>query len=154
MNSKDFDDLVRRVVQRCIKLKNKYVDEKILPIDWVCIFSQSQREYEDLVAVASTVGEVIERTESGPIFKFTHPPLTAAGKPKVLKIRIPDPNKPEGGDGDFVTDYPTFKEKYLNNKNFTLIKRERFEMIELRDTTFDVLVYFSSIPPSTLQGIS
>ena len=37
-----------------------------------------------------------------------------------------------------------FKEKYLSQKEFKLIMRENFEMIELIDPQFDVRVYFSN----------
>ena len=72
----------------------------------------------------------------------------------MFKIRQPDETRPEQGDVDFISDYRQFKSKYLDNKRFTLIKREKFEMIELKDSDFDVRVYFSSISPSKLRGIS
>lgn len=146
MYENKLDNLIQKIISECTKLKNKYMGEKDLIADWVCIFSQSDDEYQELIRQANKIGEVVESTETGLIYKF--------GKPKLLKIRIPDATRPEIGDVDFITDYKQFKNKYLDNNKFTLIKREKFEMIELKDSAFNVRVYFSSIPPSKLRGIN
>ena len=119
--------------------------------DWLHLrLFQSQKEYLELIKQASNIGKIVDETKTGPVFKFKIPFQTITGKAKVLKIRIPDKTRPERGDVDFNTNYESFKKKYLSNKNFSLIKRERFEMLELKDSSFDVLVYFSSTPPSML----
>jgi hypothetical protein len=148
------DEIIPQIVADCVRLKNKYIEEKDLAVDWVCIFSHSQDEYEELLKQARVIGELTETTPSGLIFKFIKSPQTVAGKPKIFKIRQPDITKPELGDSDFTTDYEQFKSKYLDNKKFNLIKREKFEMIELMDSKFNVRVYFSSIPPSKLRGLN
>ncbi len=153
MNLKDFEEFLQKIVADCTALKDKYVAEKSLIVGWICVFSQSDEEYKSLISLSSKIGKIIEETDSGPIYKLDIPLKTAAGIPKLLKIRKPDISKTERGDVDFNTDYPKFKSKYLDNKRFTLIKREKFEMIELKDKDFDVLVYFSSISPSKLRGI-
>ena len=72
---------------------------------------------------------------------------TVAGLLKLLKIRHPDSTRPERGDADFtVTNFVVFKKKYLSKKEFKLIKRKNFEMIELMDPEFDVRAYFSNPP--------
>lgn len=152
MTIDDFNKIIDYIVEKSVDLKNKYVKEE-LKIDYVCVFSQSQEEYDHFIGLASSLGKIAQETKTGPVFKFNSPPQTIAGKPNLLKIRIPDKTRPQGGDVDFNTDYEKFKAKYLNDKNFTLIKRENFEMIELRDEGFDVLVYFSSIPLSKQLGI-
>jgi len=138
-------NLIQNVVSRCTELKDIYVEERDLVVDWVCIFSQSEEEYQELNRLANEIGEVVETTETGLIYKF--------GEPKLLKIRMPDMTRPEIGDVDFITNYPEFKQKYLNNNRFKLIVREKFEMIELTDPEFNVRVYFSSIPPSRLRNL-
>lgn len=153
MENKDFDDLIHYIVKRCVDLKNKYVADKTLVADYICVFSHNKQECEEFIHHASFLGKIAEETKTGPIFKFYTPPKTLAGNPKVLKIRMPDDTRKEKGDVDFITDYTKFKSTYLDNKRFTLIKRERFEMIELKDSKYDVLVYFSSIPPSKLLEI-
>ena len=150
MNDNDFDTLLKDVVSKCVRLKDKHVEEKNLVIDWICVFAQSDSQYKNLVEHASQWGHVVDNTHSGPVFRFDKPLITIAGIPNVLKIRIPDPSKPELGDVDFSTDYETFKNKYLDGKHFTLITREKFEMIELRENKSEVICYFSSIPPSKL----
>lgn len=154
MTTDDFNKIIQYIIERCADLKNKYVNEDI-KADYICILSQSQDEYNKLLKHASSLGKVIDNTSTGPVFKFNSFPSTILGKPKVLKIRIPDSaTRPERGDVDFITNYGEFKSKYLDEKRFKLIRREKFEMIELRDEKFDVLVYFSSIPPSKILGIN
>jgi len=145
--------IINQIVNEAIKLKDKYVKEKDLKVNWVCVFSQSENEYKKLIKEASEIGELIEKTSSGLIYKFKSPPKTEAGDPKIFKIREYDETKTERGDADFITNYLEFKKAYLDNNRFILIPREKFEMIELKDNIFDVRVYFSSIPPSVLRDI-
>ena len=76
------------------------------------------------------------------------------GDLRLLKIRKPYPTHPERGNADFtVSDYQNFKKENLAKKNFKLIKREDFEMIELTDPDFNVRVYFSNPPTDKKFGI-
>ncbi len=149
MIASEFFKIIEYITKNCRDLKNKYINED-LKIDYVCIFSQSQKEYKELSEVASGVGKLVDETKTGPVFKFNNPPDTVIGHPKVLKIRVPDSLRPERGDVDFTSNYADFKNKYFDDNKFKLIKREKFEMLELRDPAFNVLVYFSSISPSQL----
>jgi hypothetical protein len=154
MNSNDFQGLLQTIVEKCVAFKNKYVKEKDLPIDYICVFSHSEKEFNEFLQHASTLGPIIEETKTGPVFKFTKPLQTIVGIPNVLKIRKPDLTKPQLGDVDFTTDYPNFKKEYYGQNGFSLIVREKFEMLELKDKTSDVLAYFSCVPPSKLIGVS
>jgi hypothetical protein len=153
MTRTKFNQIVEYIVSNCIRLKDKYVKEKNLDIDYICIFSQDGQEFKELVKNASSIGEKIQETKTGPVYKINREIKTRARTPKLLKIRLPDKTRPQRGDVDFITDYVQFKSDYLDNKRFKLIERQEFEMIELRDNKFNVLVYFSSIPPSKLLGI-
>lgn len=153
MTIEEFNKVIDYIVKRCFELKNKYVQEEI-EIDYICIFSQSNQEYTQFLKFARELGKIVDETKTGPVFKFNSPPQTIVGKPKLLKIRIPDPTRPQRGDVDFNTDYDNFKKKYLDNKRFKLVKSwDGFEMIELRDEEFDVLVYFSISPLSKKLGV-
>lgn len=153
MTVDNFNRIIDYIVEKCVDLKNKYVEEE-LEIDYICIFSQNQEEYDQFLELASSIGEIVDETKTGPVFNFNSPPQTLAGIPKLLKIRIPDPTRPQRGDVDFNTDYDNFKRKYLDNKSFKLTKSwDGFEMIELRDENYDVLVYFSMIPLSRTLGV-
>lgn len=146
----NFEDLVKSLVTKCISLKNRYVEEKELIADWICFFAQSEEEYQDLIRKVGAYGHVVKDTDSGPIYRLDKNIQTEAGVPKVVKVRKLDITKPELGDVDFNTKYTEFKEKYLDNKQFTLIVRDKFEMIELKEEGCDVMCYFSSVPPSSL----
>lgn len=143
------EDLIQNIVKNAEILKDKYTDKKNIPVNYVCIFCQSNEEEIDFLEYASKIGEIIKETSTGPIFKVSI--ITSAGKLQLLKIRKPDIARPERGDADFtVSDYQSFKEKYLKKPGFSLIKRENFEMIELYEKGNNVRVYFS-FPPLNKQ---
>jgi len=96
-----------------------------------------------MVEVAHQLGSVVQETPTGPVFQIK-PISTVAGALRLLKIRRPDPKRPERGDADFtVTNYDSFKNKYLGKPGFSLIKRTNMEMIELIDPSYDVIAYYS-----------
>ena len=144
MNKKDLQKIINYIIKKTLKLKDKYTQEKEIEIDYICIFSQRDKEYRDLKDIVSEIGELVWDSPTGPVYKLKVRPQTPAGKPVLLRIRIPDKTRLERGDVDFNTDYPKFKNKYLKDSHFKLIEREDYEMIELMDIDFDVRVYFSS----------
>ena len=101
------------------------------------------------------MGSVIENTPTGPLYKLHISLKTLAGHLLLLKIRQPDPTRPQRGDADFtLKNYYLFKEKYLKDvEHFKLIDRGDFEMIELGDPKFQVLSHFSNIPLTISLGI-
>lgn len=146
MTKLNLKNLVADVVRQSRELKNKYTDEIGARVNYACVFSQSDDEFDELKKCAGQIGKVIEETPSGPLFHIQSL-NTISGSLKLLKIRKPDKTRPERGDTDFtVSDYRTFKNKYISQNNFKLILREKFEMIELMDPDFNVRAYFSHPP--------
>lgn len=142
MQISELKELVLKIVDGSAKLRNKHTNEIDAPVNYACIFSQNAKEYQDLLEVSRQIGEIIEETPTGPIFKIELE--TSYGLLQLLKIRKFDDFRPELGDADFtVSNYRKFKRKHLNEEGFRLIVREKFEMIELVDKEFDVRVYFS-----------
>ena len=138
--------LVEEIVKKANDLKNKHTSEKNAPVNYACIFAQSEEQYDELLTVAKKIGSIVEETPTGPLFHI-QPLSTVAGDLRLLKIRKPDATRPELGDADFtIGNYPEFKKRYLSKTGFKLIPREKFEMIELVDTRFNVRVYFSNPP--------
>lgn len=153
MDKEDLKRIVKEIVKRAFILKNKHTDEINAPVNYACIFSQSKEEYDDLLEVAQKIGNPVKETPTGLLFQID-PLDTVAGKLKLLKIRLPDSTRPERGDADFtVSDFSDFKKKHISKKEFKLIRREDFEMIELMDSEFDVRVYFSNPPLDEQLGI-
>jgi len=147
MNVEELKTKVQSIVERARILKDKHIEYKNIPVNYACIFSQSEDEYKELLEATKKMGRAIEEMSSGFLFQIK-PLKTGSGILKLLKIRIPDVTRPEHGDADFtVPNYADFKKKYLPRKGFKLIrKREDFEMLELMDPEFDVRVYFSNPP--------
>lgn len=150
MNVEDLKNLVKSIVEKATILKNKHIEYKNTPVNYACIFSQNNEEYKELLKTTRKIGKVIQETPSGFLFHIK-PIQTISGFLKLLKIRIPDPTRPELGDADFtIPNFSEFEKKYLSKKGFKIIKKETFYMIELMDPAFDVRVYFSN-PPLDLQ---
>lgn len=154
MNLSALKLLVQQIVKQATALKDKHTAEKAAPVNYACIFSQSETEYSELLNIAKQLGKVVQETPSG--FLFVIPPLeTVAGKLQLLKIRLPDVSRPERGDADFtVSDYLQFKATNLARPGFKLIPKEGWEMIELMDSAFNVRVYFSHPPLDKQLGLT
>ena len=146
MDTKDLEIKIKNIVEKATALKNKHIDNKNTPINYACIFSQSKEEYKELLETAQKIGKVIKETPTGLLFQIK-PLETVSGVLKLLKIRIPDPTRPELGDANFtISNFPEFEKKYLSKSDFKLIQREDFKMVELMDSAFDVRAYFSNPP--------
>jgi hypothetical protein len=148
MKKSDLDTLVIYIVDQAVRAISENTDEKNLPVDYMGIFAKNDAEYDDLERLLRTLGAPGDTTAtpSGTTFLLHEPLHTSAGPLKVLKVRKPDPTRPQRGAPDFrVSNYPAFKEKYfLSGKysNFSLMVRPAYEMIELKGV--GVLVYFPS----------
>jgi len=153
MNTDNLKVMVEEIIRRANELKDKHTHESDAPVNYTCIFSQDTQEYEDLLKTAHQLGKVIKETPTGPLFHIKNI-QTVAGTLQLLKIRAPDPTRPERGDADFtIPDYPKFKKQYLKKKGFKLIQRETSEMIELMDPEFNVRAYFSNPPLDKQLGL-
>jgi hypothetical protein len=154
MNQNDFKKMIQLIVKQAINLKDQHVDEKNAPLSYVCIFSQRNDEYSELVKMAKELGKIIEETPTGLLFQIS-PMQTPAGVLQLLKIRVPDSTRPERGDADFsISNYSSFKTKYLSQQGFKLIKRKNYEMIELVDANYPVRVYFPNVPLDKELGLN
>ncbi len=150
MDTKDLKNLVKDIVAQATVLKDKYTEFKNAPVNYACIFSQSNKEYEELLKVAQKIGKVIKETSTGPLLHIK-PLKTVSGFLQLLKIRMYDPNRPERGDADFtISNFAEFEAKYLSRPNFRRMEKPNFYMLELADSNFNVRVYFSN-PPLTEQ---
>jgi hypothetical protein len=146
MDSNTLKEFVRHVVSEARALKDRHTSEPEAPVNYACIFAQSEAEYKELLKAAESLGKVVKEMSSGLLYHIENLE-TSAGVLRILKIRIPDPTRPELGDADFtVSDYPSFKKKYLSHPGFKLITRPEMEMIELMELNCPVRAYFSHPP--------
>lgn len=153
MTIDDLKRLIQDIVAQARLLSAKYTSEGNAPVNYACIFSQSQAEYKEMVHVAGQMGPVVDDTPTGPVFQIATL-FPDAGDLGLLKIRCPDPKRPQRGDADFVVlDYQKFKKTYLGKPGFALIKRQNMEMLELIDPSFDVIAYYSHPTLAEVLGI-
>lgn len=152
----DLDSLkanVTSIVARATALKDLHTSAEA-SVSYSAVFTQSDDEFEALSEDAALWGSLVQVTKTGPVFVGPEIP-TIAGPLRIIKIRKPDPTRPERGDADFaVADYPSFKARHLDSPGFTLIERDEFEMLELMDEAFNVRAYFSDPPVEEHSGIS
>ncbi|HCR41963.1 TPA: hypothetical protein DIV45_01190 [Patescibacteria group bacterium] len=136
-------NIVKKIVQEAQIIKDKHTDEVGAVVNYACIFAQSQTEYNEMETTLKEWGKAVHETKTGFVYKI--PPLeTSAGELRLLKLRKPDSSRLERGDADFtVSNYPEFKEKYLDKPGFGIIERSEMEIMELKDSDFNILVYFS-----------
>jgi len=147
--------ILEYIVFQTLEMNRIYIPDESVRINYSAIFCQDNSEFERLDKEAAQIGRVIEDTPTGPLYKFHNSLQTLAGPLWLLKIRKPDPVRPQRGDADFtLKNYDLFKEKHLPDmEHFKIIDRGHFEMIELRDQKFQVLSYFSNIPLTIQLGI-
>ena len=153
MDSDSFTQLVLGIVHEAEKLKDSRTGEEHAPVNYACVFAQSDEEFEDAMAAAKNMGRIVKETPTGPLFLI--PSLnTLAGPLRLIKIRKPDPSRPERGDADFtVSDFGAFKKKHVGTEGFSLIVRENMELVELKDSQSNVRAYFSRPALIELLGI-
>lgn len=146
MTKEELEKIVNYIVDQGLLAIRENTSEKDLPVDYMGIFCQNDKEFTEMDNLVKTLGVLGDKTatSTGNTYILNVPINTNAGPLKVLKVRKPDATRPQRGAPDFrVNDYQSFKEKYLSSgHNFSLIAREVYEMIELKG--IDVLVYFPS----------
>jgi hypothetical protein len=149
MKPEELNLKVKEIVKKSTALKDKHTNTKKAKVNYACIFSQSNEEYEELLEVAKKIGKIIKETPTGPLFLVNIE--TISGNLRLLKIRAPDSTRTELGDADFtIPNFKEFEKNYLSKPGFRIIKRETFYMIELMDKNFNVRAYFSN-PPLDVQ---
>lgn len=136
--------VIRYTIEQVALLAAKAVGNS-LSISYLTIFSHYSDEYDRLLGIIKSWGEVSE-ANNGVKVKLRKSITAQNQNINELRIRKPDPYRMQVGCCDFVVvDYFTFKDSNLpNNPNLRLIKRPRYEMIEFFDPEFDVLAYIVS----------
>lgn len=143
-NQKELMEAVKHVASETSKMAKKIVG-KTFPIKSLTVFTHSQPEFELLIEILAKIGKPYNYN-NGPRVELYEPIEIGENHIIHLRIRKPDPERPQVGCNDFETDYRFFKSKYLLKyaDNLSFIKRPEYEMIELHDKEFDVLAYVVS----------
>jgi hypothetical protein len=116
------------------------------PISSLTIFSHYPEEFEKLKAFLFEMGK-LDHENNGPFVKLNEKISLHNSELELLRVRHPDPNRPQVGCNDFlIPNYQEFKENFLTKKpnNLREITRLEYEMIEFFDPDFDVLAYVLS----------
>ncbi|MBI4116124.1 hypothetical protein HY449_00085 [Candidatus Pacearchaeota archaeon] len=153
MNRRQLIEEIKDTQRGITKVKDKYVSEENLELNYITIFSHDQNEFEELTKTAEKIGEKISK-HNGPIFKLKKNLKFDNGTLKIFRIRKPDTERPQKGCGDFkVSNYKKFKDKYLQKNNFLLFKGNGYEFLGIHDLKEDYLVYFPDKPLTEEFGI-
>lgn len=137
-------EAVQYVAIETSKLAKKIVG-RTFSIKSLTIFAHSQSEFEVLTKILANMGKPYNYN-NGPRVELREPITVGDNQITHLRIRQPDPERPQVGCNDFDADYQLFKKNYLSNHpdSLRLIKRPEYEMIEFYDPHFDVLAYVVS----------
>jgi len=143
-NQTELIEAVKYVASETSEMAQKIVG-KDFPIKSLTVFAHSNSEFELLTEILAKIGKPYNYN-NGPRVELYEPIEVGKNRITHLRIRKPDPERPQVGCNDFETDYETFKSEYLSEyaDNLNLIKRPEYEMIELHDKEFDVLAYVVS----------
>lgn len=143
-NKEALIEAVKYIASQTSALSHKIID-KSFPITSLTIFAHSDDEYSRLIKILSELGSPYNEN-NGPRVLLHEPIVAGENVITHLRIRKPDPERPQAGCNDFDTDYEAFKKDYLTirSSNLRLIERTDYEMIELFDTDLDVLAYIVS----------
>ncbi len=141
------------IVAEAARLRDARTTEGGAPVNYACVFSQNGWEYKSLLAAAGRFGKVAQETATGRVF-YTEPFPTVAGNLRIIKIRRPDPKRTERGDAGFTAaDYRAFKEAHIGKPGVKIIERPGIEMVEIADSAFNALAYFSDPPLGRTLGL-
>lgn len=153
-NVNDLYNHIKFIVEKANDLKNKYTNEIEAKVNYACIFCKNDEEYSNYINLLKQDNNtIIEETYSGPLFRIKDL-KTISGILKLVKLRKYDKEHNELGDADFtIENYNEFKNFCSNKKEFNIISRENYEMIELMEQNTNVRVYFSNPPIDEELGI-
>jgi len=145
-NKEELVEAVEYVTTETSRLAEKIIGKTFL-IKSLTVFAHSQPEFELLSAILAKIGKS-HNYNNGPRVELYEPIEVESNRITHLRIRKPDPERPQVGCSDFETDYETFKTEHLSKHpdNLRLIKRSEYDMIEFYDPSFDVLAYIVSNP--------
>ena len=143
-NQTELVEAVKHIASKTSSMSREIIG-KDFPITSVTVFSHSPEEFTVLSEILEKLGKPYNYN-NGPRITLDNPIETEGNQIIHLRIRKPDPARPQVGCNDFETDYNTFKTEYLGKypNNLTLIQRPEYDMIELHDARFDVLAYVLS----------
>lgn len=143
-NQEELIEVVKHVATETLRMAQKVVG-KGFPIKSLTVFAHSQPEFELLTEILAKIGKPYNYN-NGPRVELYEPIEVGEDRITHLRIRKPDPGRPQVGCNDFEIDYEAFKSEYLSRhpENLSLIKRIEYDMIELHDPEFNVFAYVVS----------
>ena len=68
MTVDELKKLVQEIVARARLLSAKHTSEGDAPVNYACIFTQSEAENEEMLNLAHQMGVVVDDTPTGPVF--------------------------------------------------------------------------------------
>lgn len=154
MTSQQCLDILAYIIKQGLSTITSCTSETQPRVDFVNIFSHDDGEFDELLTCLKDLAEpTTTHTEgTGITFYFPDPLSTTAGPLQWVRLRKPDPRRPQRGGLDFkVENYDAFKKECFskNSGDYGLIIRTGFELVEIKGV--DVLVYVPNITMSEMM---
>lgn len=154
MTSQQCLDILAYIIKQGLTTITSSTSETQPKVDFVNIFSRDEAEFDELLTCLKDIAEpTTTHTEgTGITFHFSDPLSTNAGPLQWVRLRKPDPRRPQRGGLDFmVENYEAFKTECFskNSGDYGLIIRTGFELVEIKG--IDVLVYVPNITMSEMM---
>lgn len=126
--------------------------EGLQRIDFIDIFSTSEKHKEQLDAEVIKMAKLLKETERGNVYLLNKPIKTKYGELKYIKIRFFDQTRLNWeAAADFVVkDRSVLMKKVGKDIRYSYIKREEWDAIEFK--TSDTLIYFLNPLASEVYG--
>lgn len=117
-------------------------------LDYVDIFPQNEEEHFALAAEIETLGKPVFKTSTGTTYKLFKPVDTVQGPLELIRVRIYDETRTAFlGHPDYaIAEYEKAKEFLLQKENVGMLTRPDYDLIEVWDPKYKVLLYIPSVP--------
>lgn len=131
-----------KVIDSIHQLTKSLLSSYSLTIEYLTIFSQTEKEFNDLIKELDLIG-IKSNANNGYKFSLINPLNHKEESINLIRIREPDIHRPQVGCGDLKyknEDYLELREMALE-KGWDIILRKGYEMIELSSFDIPVLAY-------------
>lgn len=145
MLSNELFTIFNQIINESHEMVTAFVDKEDLTgkFDYASIYAQSKDEFGWVDEELRANGTTTDVWGKGHYYLLNEPIETSFGVVRKCTVWQFDPETKERGYLDFeVSNYKSFKGKYISKPNFELISLPHVELVELKAPNYTVRAYF------------